>query len=77
MKLLEGQGATPEMLDVVLNHHERIDGMGYPRKLPPEQLSRLARMSAICDVYDAITSNRPYKNGWDPAESIARMASLR
>ncbi|MBA4175335.1 MAG: phosphodiesterase [Leptothrix sp. (in: Bacteria)] len=75
--LLEGQGATPEMLDVVLNHHERIDGAGYPRRLPPEQLSRLARMGAICDVYDAITSNRPYKDGWDPAESIARMASWK
>lgn len=37
----------------------------------------LARMGAICDVYDAITSNRPYKAGWDPAESIARMASWK
>jgi hypothetical protein len=34
-------------------------------------------MGAICDVYDAITSNRPYKAGWDPAESVARMASWK
>ena len=34
-------------------------------------------MSAICDVYDAITSNRPYKAGWDPAESLARMAGWK
>jgi hypothetical protein len=34
-------------------------------------------MGAICDVYDAITSNRPYKAGWDPAQSIARMASWK
>jgi hypothetical protein len=34
-------------------------------------------MGAVCDVYDAITSNRPYKSGWDPAESIARMASWK
>jgi HD-GYP domain-containing protein (c-di-GMP phosphodiesterase class II) len=40
-------------------------------------LDRMARMGAICDVYDAITSNRPYKKGWDPAESIARMASWK
>jgi putative nucleotidyltransferase with HDIG domain len=73
--LLEGQGATPQMLDVVLNHHERVDGKGYPGSLPAERISQLARMGAICDVYDAITSNRPYKLGWDPAESIARMAS--
>jgi hypothetical protein len=35
----------------------------------------IARMSAVCDVYDAVTSDRPYKAGWDPAEAIARMAS--
>jgi len=34
-------------------------------------------MGAVCDVYDAVTSNRPYKNGWDPAESLARMASWK
>ncbi len=75
--LLEGKGATPEMLDVVLNHHERVDGTGYPNRLAAEGLSTLARMGAICDVYDAITSNRPYKAGWDPAASIARMASWK
>ncbi len=75
--LVEGRGATPEMLEVVLHHHERVDGAGYPRRLRAEQLSRLARMGAICDVYDAITSNRPYKAGWDPSESIARMASWK
>jgi HD-GYP domain-containing protein (c-di-GMP phosphodiesterase class II) len=75
--LLEGQGATPEMLDVVLNHHERVDGTGYPNRVAAEKLTPLARMGAICDVYDAITSNRPYKAGWDPAESIARMASWK
>jgi len=75
--LVDGRGATPEMLDVVLHHHERIDGTGYPDRLAGEALSPLARMGAICDVYDAITSNRPYKAGWDPAQSIARMASWK
>ncbi len=75
--LLEGQGATPAMLDVTLHHHEKMDGSGYPHRLPGEQISTLARMGAICDVYDAITSNRPYKRGWDPAESVARMASWK
>jgi HD-GYP domain-containing protein (c-di-GMP phosphodiesterase class II) len=73
--LLEGQGVTPDTLDVVLHHHERYDGKGYPHRLVGEGISKLARMGALCDVYDAITSNRPYKVGWDPAESIARMAS--
>ena len=75
--LLEGRGASPEVLDVCLHHHERMDGTGYPHKLPGESITRIARMGAICDVYDAITSNRPYKRGWDPAESIARMASWK
>jgi HD-GYP domain-containing protein (c-di-GMP phosphodiesterase class II) len=75
--LKEGQGATEGALDVCLNHHERVDGTGYPNRLSGDALSVPARMGAICDVYDAITSDRPYKAGWDPAESIARMASWK
>ena len=75
--VLGGQGVSEPILDVVLHHHERMDGTGYPHHLPGDQISRLARMGAICDVYDAITSNRPYKSGWDPAQSIARMASWK
>ena len=75
--LTEGQGATPEMLDVCLHHHEKIDGTGYPEKLTDTQISQLAKMGAVCDVYDAITSNRPYKSGWDPSESLRRMAEWK
>ena len=75
--LTEGRGATPQMLDVVLHHHEKMDGSGYPEKLSGKAISLIARMGAICDVYDAVTSNRPYKHGWDPAESIARMAGWK
>ncbi|MDE2454901.1 MAG: HD-GYP domain-containing protein, partial [Burkholderiales bacterium] len=75
--LLEGRGADEGALDVCLHHHERIDGGGYPHGLSGDQLVPLTRMSAVCDVYDAITSNRPYKAGWDPAESIARMVSWK
>lgn len=75
--LLEGRGSPSGTLDVALHHHERIDGTGYPHRLAGEQITTLARMGAICDVYDAITSNRPYKAGWDPAESIARMAGWK
>lgn len=75
--LQDAPGATSQMLDVVLHHHERVDGAGYPHRLSGEALTRLARMGAVCDVYDAITSNRPYKAGWDPAESIARMSTWR
>jgi putative nucleotidyltransferase with HDIG domain len=72
--LQASRGAGEAALDVCLHHHERIDGRGYPHRVSGEQLTTLARMGAVCDVYDAITSNRPYKAGWDPAQSISRMA---
>ncbi|HJW03652.1 MAG TPA: HD-GYP domain-containing protein, partial [Azospira sp.] len=72
--LLEGKGVTAEALDVCLHHHEKINGSGYPKGLKGEEISLLAKMGAVCDVYDAITSNRPYKAGWCPAESIKKMA---
>ncbi len=75
--LLEGKGVSEVMLDVCLHHHEKIDGSGYPKGLNGETMSLFAKMGAVCDVYDAITSNRPYKAGWDPAESIKRMAEWK
>lgn len=75
--LLEGNGAPEAALEVCLHHHERPDGKGYPHALVGDQVSLLARMGAVCDVYDAVTSNRPYKEGWDPSVSIARMASWK
>ncbi|MFZ6753178.1 HD-GYP domain-containing protein [Undibacterium sp. Dicai25W] len=72
--LLEAKGVSAVALDVCLHHHEKMDGTGYPYGLQGEQISLLAKMGAVCDVYDAITSNRPYKQGWCPAESIRKMA---
>lgn len=57
------------------HHHERPDGRGYPHGLPGRRIALLAKMGAVCDVYDAITSNRPYKNGWDPAAAMQAMAT--
>jgi HD-GYP domain-containing protein (c-di-GMP phosphodiesterase class II) len=72
--LLEGAGIGEHALDVCLHHHEKVNGSGYPDGLAGGEISLYARMGAVCDVYDAITSNRPYKNGWEPAESIRKMA---
>ncbi|MEG5266018.1 HD-GYP domain-containing protein [Pseudomonas sp. JDS28PS106] len=63
--------------DVCLHHHEKVDGSGYPHGLVGEQISLFARMGAVCDVYDAITSDRPYKKGWGAAQSIREMASWK
>jgi HD-GYP domain-containing protein (c-di-GMP phosphodiesterase class II) len=61
--------------DVCLHHHERVDGSGYPDRLSGDQISLVARMGAVCDVYDAVTSDRPYKAGWDPAHALSQMAT--
>lgn len=72
--LIQSGDVSSEVIDVCLHHHEKYDGSGYPHGLQADQINRLARMGAICDVYDAITSDRPYKKGWGPAESLQRMA---
>ena len=72
--LLGGINVDPLVLDVCLHHHEKTDGSGYPKGLKGDEISLFAKMGAVCDVYDAITSNRPYKLGWDPAESLRKMA---
>ncbi len=74
-QMLQAMGnVDPIALDVCLHHHEKTDGSGYPKGLKDTEISLFAKMGAVCDVYDAITSNRPYKAGWDPAESLRKMA---
>jgi putative nucleotidyltransferase with HDIG domain len=77
-QMLKASGsATEAVLDVALHHHEKFDGSGYPHNLKGDAISLMARMGAVCDVYDAITSNRPYKKAWGPAESLQRMVSWK
>ncbi len=73
-KLLENSGAAPEVVDIALHHHEKMNGLGYPNRLHGEEISLFSRMAAICDVYDAVTSERAYKQAWDPAGTIREMA---
>ncbi|WP_426139710.1 HD-GYP domain-containing protein [Pseudomonas sp. DWP3-1-2] len=75
--LVSSRHFTPRVLDVCLHHHEKVDGTGYPHKLMGSQISLFARMGAVCDVYDAVTSDRPYKSAWGPADAIHRMAEWR
>ena len=75
--LLQGRGAGPVALDVCLHHHEKFDGTGYPHGLAGDKISLLSRMATVCDVYDAITSVRPYNSGWDPGEALRRMAQWK
>ena len=72
--LARDEDLSEAVRDVCLHHHEKMDGTGYPHRLAGAQISLLARMGAVCDVYDAITSQRPYKTAWCPAESLQKMA---
>ncbi|WP_273048679.1 MULTISPECIES: HD-GYP domain-containing protein [unclassified Pseudoalteromonas] len=64
------KGITPLMLDMIINHHERLDGSGYPRAIKAENLSRPARIMAIVDVYDAMTADRHHQDGDEPINAL-------
>ncbi|URW74681.1 HD-GYP domain-containing protein [Sphingomonas donggukensis] len=66
-------GLDPVVIDVARHHHERVNGTGYPDKLAGTDISEEARIAAVCDVYDALTSSRSYKAAWTPAQALGWM----
>ncbi|NUZ10815.1 DUF3391 domain-containing protein [Pseudoalteromonas sp. McH1-7] len=70
-------GITPIMLDMIINHHERLDGTGYPRGIKGDALSTAARMMAIVDVYDAITSDQYHKEADEPINALRFLLSSK
>jgi putative nucleotidyltransferase with HDIG domain len=66
-----GQSFLEMSLDIAWCHHEKWDGSGYPRGLSGESIPLSARILALADVYDALTSLRPYKQPWSHADSLA------
>jgi putative nucleotidyltransferase with HDIG domain len=75
LAILEPVELAEEILDFVHNHHERLDGSGYPRGLKGGEISTIARIAAVADVYDALTSGRPYRNPATPQEALALLRS--
>ena len=70
-ELLRAQGDyEPEMLDVVLRHHELLDGSGYPDGLSGSQIGDLVRLITICDIYAALIERRPYKQPMPPSRAF-------
>jgi two-component system response regulator RpfG len=63
--------------EVALGHHEKFDGSGYPQGLKGEQIPLEARIVSVADVYDALTSDRPYKRGWSNEESLAYLTAQK
>jgi len=66
-----------ELLDlaslIALHHHEKWDGSGYPSGLQGEAIPQAARIVAVADVFDALTSTRPYKKAWPVADAVAHI----
>ena len=62
-------------LSIIAQHHERMDGMGYPKGLIGEEISEFARIAAIVDAYDAMTSNRGYKDSITPTQALKRLTT--
>jgi HD-GYP domain-containing protein (c-di-GMP phosphodiesterase class II) len=72
--LLEGvPGISRMVVQIAGEHHEKMGGGGYPRGLVGEAISPIGRMTAIVDVYDALTSNRVYHKGKEPSEVLKRL----
>jgi len=64
-------------LDIPHYHHERWDGSGYPHSLKDNQIPLPARLFSVVDVYDALTSHRPYRPAWKPDDAIAYISNQR
>ena len=62
-KILEQVGELHSIIPIVRSHHERWDGLGYPDALKGDKIPRLARIVAVADAFDAMTSDRPYRPG--------------
>ncbi len=65
VRILEPLNTFEEIIPPILHHHERFDGSGYPKGLKGEQIPLAGRILAVADVYDALSSDRPYRPGWE------------
>ena len=66
----------PELLDVVLRHHELLDGSGYPDGLTGAQINDLVRLVTICDIYSALVERRSYKQAMEPAQAFSILQQM-
>ena len=73
MNLLSSIAYLRPALDIPYCHHEKWDGAGYPRGLKGEQIPLAARIFAVADVFDALTSDRPYRRAWSVQQALAHI----
>ena len=72
-RILSSAGVYQEILEGVLYHHERYDGRGYPEGLKGDKIPLLARILTVCDAYDAMRSDRPYRQALTTKEAISEL----
>ncbi|MFA5840238.1 MAG: HD domain-containing phosphohydrolase [Candidatus Margulisiibacteriota bacterium] len=72
-----GSFATPEAIAIVLQHHERPDGKGYPNRLKSDEITYLAKIVQVADVASALIQKRPYKRRWTPQEVFDEILAKR
>ncbi|MFN8617515.1 MAG: HD domain-containing phosphohydrolase [Dehalococcoidia bacterium] len=70
LRILEWAELPKEVLEIVGGHHERLDGTGYPLGLSADDLTLFPRITAVADMYDALTTDRPYRRGLSPQEAL-------
>ncbi len=76
-KILEKNRGVPAIaFEVCKQHHERLDGQGYMLKIHSHQINQYGRVGAIVDIYDALTSNRSYREAFSPAGAMKKMLEL-
>ncbi|PHU34680.1 HD-GYP domain-containing protein [Pseudobutyrivibrio ruminis] len=74
--LMNSNDVTEEMRQGILNHHENLDGTGYPRGLEADQIGKMGQILAIVDVYDALVTKRTYKEAKTPSQAIEIMFTM-
>jgi putative nucleotidyltransferase with HDIG domain len=72
-QMVQEDDALLPCVEIVRHHHERYDGTGYPTGVWGDDIPMLARVTAVADVWDALTSDRAYRSGWDPSDALAHI----
>lgn len=76
--LSRGQSPVMKMArEIALTHHEKWDGSGYPNQLKGDSIPLVGQICSVCDVFDALTSQRPYKEAWTVEEAAAEMKRMK
>lgn len=71
LKMLAHLSGAEVVKTIIATHHEHWDGNGYPRRVKGKEIPLCGRIAAICDVYDALTSDRPYRAAWSHDQAVS------